>query len=642
MTRQIAVGVVLIAFVNFLMGCSVTNAERVPGDALVQTAEKVVELVLVDGRTIDCRTQGARYREARTGLQGAFRGQQPRFLPVAPDYAFRLTPPRLLGAEELDTAHIAEVVLANRLLVEFESPGGRFDLQKRCVRGNEKGGRDVSYTEKQIRSYRASSSRGISLAQLQASPGQPVFEIVTADNTVLTADSAGWLLDTQPPVFVVISEDNLVSEIPAADVLYASVIKTDAVGSVLATLGLLVVVAGVAVLIALATKQCCPFVYSFDGTQYVFDAEPLGGAICPGLERSEVSRLEHLKEVDGEYRLLVRNEVDETQYINSMRLLAVDAPSGIRVYPDLGGRFYGLAGVLNASSAVDEQGNDLMNFLRASDNVAWQTHLPSTSRGELGQVRHVISVTLPKPPGAKKAYLVTNIGTSAWGSNMIRKTVEYRGAAAEGWLASVVPGSQSFAEMNWFIDREEMYRLKAWMRDGDSWKQAGVVQGQGPLISEDRVYRIDVSGIAGDSLVMRFDPPKGFWTFDYVGVSYDEPVVIAPLALDASRAENQRGASICDTLRKNDGSYYVMPAAGDWGTLRFSVPPLASALQRTIFVETGGFYSLHLPREPKDQMARLMTIVMTPGQVVRTLMEEFRSWEESQRVAQSSLPEHEP
>ena len=73
------------------------------------------------------------------------------------------------------------------------------------------------------------------------------------------------------------------------------------------TIGLVAaVVVGVAVLIVgivAATKNSCPFVYSWDGTKYVFDAEPYGGAISRGLEKDDYSELGLLREQDGLYRL---------------------------------------------------------------------------------------------------------------------------------------------------------------------------------------------------------------------------------------------------------------------------------------------------------------------------------------------------
>ena len=61
------------------------------------------------------------------------------------------------------------------------------------------------------------------------------------------------------------------------------------------TIGLVAAVAvgtvAIIVGVAAATKQSCPFVYSWDGKQYVFDAEPYGGAITRGLEKDDFSTL---------------------------------------------------------------------------------------------------------------------------------------------------------------------------------------------------------------------------------------------------------------------------------------------------------------------------------------------------------------
>jgi hypothetical protein len=70
----------------------------------------------------------------------------------------------------------------------------------------------------------------------------------------------------------------------------------------------------------------CPFVYSHDGSIYVLDGEPYGGSICEGLARTDLCELEHLLAVNGKYRLIVSNELDETQYIDELALLVIDHP----------------------------------------------------------------------------------------------------------------------------------------------------------------------------------------------------------------------------------------------------------------------------------------------------------------------------
>jgi hypothetical protein len=526
-------------------------------------------------------------------------------------------------------------VLRNNLLVTFQEPGARFNKTTRDLTGKTLDGKVVSYTSDVLRSARSVKPTAMTPGELELHPQLPVYEVVTTKNLVYLFDSTAAYLEHQDAMFVGTDSWGKHIEIPASTVLYANIEKTDAVGTVFATLGVVVGVFLVIGLIALATKQSCPFVYSFNGEQYVFDAEPLGGAICRGLARTDISRLDHVKPVDGEYRLLVRNEVPETQYIDRMKLLVVDHPENTQVYPDLQGHFYGFTKVQGATSATDEKGMSLMKFLAASDEITWQTHLPSASRAVDDPVRHTLSVTFPKPVGAKKAWLVTNIGTSSWGSNMIRKTVEYRGNTAETWLKSVTPGSQSYVEMYQFIEREEMYHLKTWVKEKDSWKEEAVILGQGPLIFEDRVYPLDVSNAVGDSLVLRFYPPKGFWTFNYVGVSYEEPSLMYTTSVHARVAHDQGGVSIAGSLRELDTSYYAMPEVGDWAKVSFEVPLEPEGTVRSVYLETSGYYELHLAKDRPDQLARLYNIWMHPGQIVKTTMEEFRAWQSEQRAAAS-------
>src|SRR5688572_18151307 len=62
-----------------------------------------------------------------------------------------------------------------------------------------------------------------------------------------------------------------------ADVQRVWIAKVDPVTTTFAVIGVVVGVAAAALVIAVLTKESCPFVYSWDGTQYVFDAEPYGG-----------------------------------------------------------------------------------------------------------------------------------------------------------------------------------------------------------------------------------------------------------------------------------------------------------------------------------------------------------------------------
>lgn len=200
--------------------------------------------------------------------------------------------------------------------------------------------------------------------------------------------------------------------------------RSDTGMSVLAAIGIVAGVFVVGSAIAVATKESCPFIYSWDGTRYVFDAEPYGGAITRGLERDDYTVLPNLRSDAGTYRLLVTNEVNETQMTNLFELWAVDHVPGLRIVPDEHGRMHTISKALPPSSAVDQTGRDLLPWVAADDRLIWE---PLPLADSAGSFRDEVLLTFPRPSGATRAKLVSRVGTSLWGSHMIRAMLELRG-----------------------------------------------------------------------------------------------------------------------------------------------------------------------------------------------------------------------
>ena len=123
---------------------------------------------------------------------------------------------------------------------------------------------------------------------------EQITEIILPTGEVVVFDKPGARLLRQGnaiegvtvPMFVG-TVDGKKTAISLDDVLYVKVKRTDPAASVLATLGVLALVFVGAVAMIAATKESCPFVYSYDGERYVFDAEPLGGAVSKGLEKTD-------------------------------------------------------------------------------------------------------------------------------------------------------------------------------------------------------------------------------------------------------------------------------------------------------------------------------------------------------------------
>ena len=382
------------------------------------------------------------------------------------------------------------------------------------------------------------------------------------------------------------------------------------------TAGVMLAVAG----IALATKESCPFIYSWDGEQWVFDAEPYGGATTKGLERADFSELESLVAVDGEYRLRITNEVNETQYTNLLELWAVHHPMGTRVVADEFGALYTLREPVSLSSAVDASGKDLLPWLEATDGRVWEHDAVRTATGDL---RQDLVLTFPKPEDATEARLIANVATGAWGSHMIRELYEMRGTGLEAFYETIDTSPQAREDLFLWNLREELFTLQLRVEEPTGWEVRGLLPGGGPFISEDRVVPLDISRVEGDEVRIRIRPPVGFWGLNSFQMDFgpNESVQVEKLALNMARTSD--GEDVLPSLRAVDDAYYTMPETGNSAELSFPAVDPPEGMEQTLMLSTQGYYRLHLRADQAPDMTAIREIETVPGAPVLKAVESY-------------------
>jgi hypothetical protein len=397
------------------------------------------------------------------------------------------------------------------------------------------------------------------------------------------------------------------------------------------TVGILVGAFVGTVAIAVATKNSCPFIYAWDGHQYVFDAEPYGGAVSRGLERDDYAELTHLTADHGTYRLLLTNEVNETQYTNQIQLLAVDHAPGIVIKPDEFGHLYAFGSVTPLGSARDQAGRDLTPWLASTDQRVWE---PAPVPNPDGSIRQDIRLTFPRPAGATQAYLITNAGTAMWGGMMIRDMLALRGDSLVAWYRAMDHDSAARAAIHAWNLRDELFALKIQVEEPTGWEVRGVIPGGGPFLTADRVVALDVSHVLGDSLHLRIRPPSGFWALNSFAVAYSSIAGVTVDTLALASAVTESGRDVRAALTSADTQYYAMPTNNDRAYLTFAAPPQRPGTVRTVFVHARGYYSIHIdPKGPPD-VATLIRFTQVPDAAARLSADKFAR----RQVAQGSAP----
>jgi len=309
-------------------------------------------------------------------------------------------------------------------------------------------------------------------------------------------------------------------------------------------------------------------------------------------------------------------------------LYIVDHPQGTQIVSDLNNNFHTINYLVSPTSARDENGKDLTKFVLENDYTFWQTKLPVPDLDSIKELKHQLTFVFPKLEDAKNAKLIINAGTSLWGSQMIREMLSMYGDQIDEWYERVdnMNGDAEKEQMMQFVVREELYYLNIHINENDSWNSQGLIFGGGPLLAETKTYPLNLQNVEGDSLVIRLNPPFGFWTLDYIAVEYEDNIAPSYKELKISKAINDNGKNIIESIDKIDDDYYAMPIVGDYYLVEFDAIPKIENLERTYFLKTTGYYNLHLDENKPMQKELLYQIVNERGKVVEYSLELFNQW----------------
>lgn len=419
--------------------------------------------------------------------------------------------------------------------------------------------------------------------------------------------------------------------IPISEVEAVWIKRVDPGMSFLATIGAGIMTFGAIMIAAVLIKESCPFIYSFDGENYVFNAEPYGGAICKGLQRTEWCVLENLVRVRGQYKLLITNEVDETQYTDELILIVVDHPAGTKAIPDSSGKIHTVIDPLEPLMAYEAGGRNIMNYVSENDWIYWQTRIDEKDPNDTESLKDELIFEFPKPQGATEAKLIFNGCNSLWGSQMIKRSLELHGNRIDDWYQEIDSRGPAYFRLQTMGLREELYRLQIRVETAQGWKSKGLILGGGPFISEDRIYTIDLKDVPGDIVRIKLTPPACYWMINYLRIDYsdDLPVAVtemAPLSVLDNQNQNRRSS-----LLANDGDYLVMPDTGDFAEAVFDAPTEIPGMERTVILKASGYYDIHLEAKGEPQTEILDRITNEPGFIVRFAIQEFQQWEKNSR-----------
>ncbi len=400
----------------------------------------------------------------------------------------------------------------------------------------------------------------------------------------------------------------------------------------LAVVGGVAVTLGVLALIIALTKESCPFLYARDSSGLTLEGELYSGAVFKGIERRDFLKLHSLAAGKDGYELKIANEADETQCTDELTLIAVDHESGAGVYAGADGLIHTVPAPVTPLTAVDFEGRDFTRVVAAADSDLWSSNPLDKDPGNPADLRSGLVLRFPKPAGARQAKLVVRIGNTYWADTVFGKTFGLLGPAMPLWRQKVDEDPDLRAKARRFF-AERGVTLKAEVKTGDGWREAGFFQPTGPYGIEDDILVLPIADVAGDELTIKLQGGTFFWMIDYAAVDYSADKTVETHELAPYKAVDGTGRDIRISLLRADGDYYVMPRTGDLAVVKYSAPVPRPGWERSFFVRSTGYYTLH-PKAGTADLAKFMAIWQNPDLFLKFSLEEVQK-----QVAAASKPE---
>jgi hypothetical protein len=355
----------------------------------------------------------------------------------------------------------------------------------------------------------------------------------------------------------------------------------------------------------------CPFIYSFDGENYIFDSETFGGAIFKAAQRTDWDNLDHLCEAQGKYRLKIANELPETQYLDQLKLLVIDHPKGTTVTPTFSGELHVFSNPQAPIKAFDFGENQVLGLVKEKDDQYWVSNPYGRDPGIKDQVRDGLLLDFARRDDASFVKLSFNVQNTHWSTYIESQLLKLYGNKLDNWYDLMSRSAKAREAFKKSVIREAMLLIKLW--NGTSWEDADYLWFVGPYLPKDQVVGLDIKNIPGEVLRVRLESTAGLWMVNSVQADFtpDQPIHVQEIAPDSAIDNN--GVDLRQVLHDIDDQYYVTSTTQDDAELTFSAPANKLGYNRSFILKSTGYYTIHVAAEGPLQWNLLSSFRKKPG-----------------------------
>ncbi len=386
------------------------------------------------------------------------------------------------------------------------------------------------------------------------------------------------------------------------DKIESIIVYDQAVGAIVASWAVsTALIAGASYFIAvgliLLIKGSCPFIYTYDGSDYLLAGEIFSGAIYPDIEREDFLPLNELVPNEDKYNLYITNEIREIQHTNFVELYCIDHTAGEQILFDKYGNMQTIADPFAPSVATNLSGENVLEIISSKDSLLYYGgNLLANSEQTDGLI-----LDFEVPERVTSAKLQIKAKNSFW--------LEYVYKSFHDMLGSKY---SSFTEMKEASGKEALLKdmvdqklpIVLSIEENGEWNYVDYFNLTGPMALKEDILTIPLDNIEEGKVRVKLEYGAWFWEIDYVAMDVTENIAYPISKVSLSSAIDENDNNVLSLLESADDQYYIQPRIGNAAKLEFPVPKQKGD-ERSIILHSQGYYRVDRHPDGKPQIREL-------------------------------------
>ena len=294
----------------------------------------------------------------------------------------------------------------------------------------------------------------------------------------------------------------------------------------------------------------------------------------------------------GQYRIMVKNDLEETDHIDEVALQVVDHPPHAELLPSQQGALLPLTHKRPPLQCRDRRGRAQLDLVRHRDGRSFRGRAADFSPAER-QPREQLTMLFERPPGDRAVLILRGRNT------------EFAVEAFARYLARMGPGlgrlltwaqdSSSYPYRKRLDDEKQrlglLLQVQLW--DGRRWQRAATVQPIGPAVLRSQAVPLALPPGDQKTLGVRLVMAPLLWELDQLQLAPAPLHTAAPLVLRPRTSGEGVDPRTARLLAEADRARLTL-APGESTELRFDAPPPVAGLRRTVVLKIRGYYEFRI------------------------------------------------